>query len=138
MNRIEDVMELVVNGRLYLVRVHEIDSLFRTEVDSNEDESVSEESVGKEEAQHDFFDQVSKIGIEKTPIKTAGVVEESSTTNKLIANKVVRESEGTIVPDSLGDVAHGLKQNLLEVMQRLDLRVIDCSENATDDLLREN
>ncbi|KAK8635500.1 hypothetical protein V6N13_004234 [Hibiscus sabdariffa] len=37
MNRIEDVVELVVNGRLYPLRVHEIDSLFRTEVDSDED-----------------------------------------------------------------------------------------------------
>ncbi|KAK8593376.1 hypothetical protein V6N12_045458 [Hibiscus sabdariffa] len=82
-----------------------------------------------------FFYQVSEIGIEKTSIKTAGMVEESSTTNKLIANKVVRDSENTIVPDSLGDVAHGLKQDLLEAMQRLDLRVIDCSENATNDLL---
>ncbi|KAK8715701.1 hypothetical protein V6N13_043029 [Hibiscus sabdariffa] len=109
MNRIEDVVKLVMNGRLYPVRVHEIDSLFRTEVDSDEDESTS--------------------------IKTAGMVEESSTTNKLIANKVVRDSENTIVPDSLGDVAHGLKQDLLEAMQRLDLRVIDCSENATNDLL---
>ncbi|KAK8505118.1 hypothetical protein V6N12_066652 [Hibiscus sabdariffa] len=114
MNRIEDVVELVVNGRLYPLCVHEIDSLFQTEVESDEDESVSEESTGKEEAQHDVFDQVSEIGIEKTLIKTAWVVEESSTTNKLIANKVVRESEGIIVSDSLGDVAHGLKQDLLE------------------------
>ncbi|KAK8535521.1 hypothetical protein V6N12_057037 [Hibiscus sabdariffa] len=138
MNRIEDVMELVVNGRLYPVRVQDIDSLFRTEVDTDEDESVSEEIVGKEEAQRDVFDQVSEIGTEKTPIKIAEVVEESSTTNKLIANKVVRESVGTIVPDSLRDVAHRLKKNLLEVTQCLDLRVIDCSENATDGLLREN
>ncbi|KAK8556635.1 hypothetical protein V6N13_064654 [Hibiscus sabdariffa] len=43
------------------------------------------------------------------------------------------ESEDTIVLDSLGDVAHVLKQDLLEVTQRLDLRVIDCSENAIDD-----
>ncbi|KAK8603276.1 hypothetical protein V6N13_085467 [Hibiscus sabdariffa] len=105
-NRIEDVVELVVNERLYLVRVQEIESLFRTKVDSNEDES--------------------------TPIKTARVVKESSITDKLIANKVVRESKGTIVPDSLGDVAHRLKQDLLEVTRRLDLRVIDCSKNATD------
>ncbi|KAK8572619.1 hypothetical protein V6N12_028669 [Hibiscus sabdariffa] len=112
MNRIEDVVELVVNGRLYPLRVHEIDSLFRTEVDS-----------------------VSEIGIEKTLIKIARVVEESSTTDKLIANKMVRESEGTIVSDSLGDVAHKLKWDLLEVTQRLDLRVIDCSENATNDML---
>ncbi|KAK9004850.1 hypothetical protein V6N11_042303 [Hibiscus sabdariffa] len=109
MNRIEDVVKLVVNRRLYPDR-----------------------------KRHDVFDQVAEIGIEKTPIKTAWVVEESSTTNKLIANKVVRESDGTIVPDSLGDVVHGLKQDHLEVTQRLDLRVIDCSENATDDLLREN
>ncbi|KAK8704583.1 hypothetical protein V6N13_048203 [Hibiscus sabdariffa] len=109
MNRIEDVVELVVNGRLYPLRVHEIDSLFRTEVDSGEDES--------------------------TLIKIARVVEESSTTDKLIANKMVRESEGTIVSDSLGDVAHKLKWDLLEVTQRLDLRVIDCSENATNDML---
>ncbi|KAK8662952.1 hypothetical protein V6N13_024838 [Hibiscus sabdariffa] len=127
-----------VNERLYQVCVQEIESLFRTEVDSNEDECVSEESAGNEEAQHDVLNQVSEIGIEKTPIKTVGVVEESSTTNKLIANKVVRESEGTIVPDSLGDVAHRLKQDLLEVTRRFDLRVIDCSKNATDGLLREN
>ncbi|KAK8527653.1 hypothetical protein V6N12_054858 [Hibiscus sabdariffa] len=85
-----------------------------------------------EEAQHDVLDQVSEIGIGKTPIKTARVVKESSITDKLIANKVVRESKGTIVPDSLGDVAHRLKQDLLEVTRRLDLRVIDCSKNATD------
>ncbi|KAK8575849.1 hypothetical protein V6N12_063502 [Hibiscus sabdariffa] len=106
-------------------------------VDSNPDpdESVSEESARKEEAQHNVRDQVSKIGIEKILIKTAGVVEESSTTDKLIANKVVRESEGAIVLDSLRDVAHGLNQDLLEVTRCLDLRVIDCSENATDGLL---
>ncbi|KAL4324822.1 hypothetical protein GQ457_11G028210 [Hibiscus cannabinus] len=115
MNRIEDVVELVVNGRLYPVRVQEMESLFRTDVDSDEDESGSEESTEKEEAQHDVLDHVSEIGIEKTPIKTAGVVEESSTTDKLISNKMVRESKGTIVPDSLGDVPHGLKQDLLEV-----------------------
>ncbi|KAK8557638.1 hypothetical protein V6N13_007994 [Hibiscus sabdariffa] len=112
----------------------EIKSVFRTEVDSDEDESVSKESAGKEEAQHDVLDQVSEIGIEKSPIKTAGVVEESPTTDKLIVNKVVRESEGTILSDSLGDVAHGLKHDLLEVTRCLDLRVIDCSENATDGL----
>ncbi|KAK8609559.1 hypothetical protein V6N13_062005 [Hibiscus sabdariffa] len=77
MNRIENVVELVVNGRLYPVRVQEIESLFQTEVDSDKDESVSKESTGKEEAQHDVLDQVSEIGIEKTTIKTAGVVEES-------------------------------------------------------------
>ncbi|KAK8626062.1 hypothetical protein V6N13_133714 [Hibiscus sabdariffa] len=58
--------------------------------------------------------------------------------DKLIVNKVVRESEDTIMPDSLRDVAHGLKQDLLEVTRRIDLRVIDCRENATNGLLREN
>ncbi|KAK8528302.1 hypothetical protein V6N12_074833 [Hibiscus sabdariffa] len=95
--------------------VQEIYSLFWNEVDSDLDESVSEESVGNEEAQHDFLDQVSNISIKKTPTKTAGVAEESSTMDKLIANKY-----------------------LLEVKRSLDLRVIDCSENATDGLLRDN
>ncbi|KAK8672602.1 hypothetical protein V6N13_110967 [Hibiscus sabdariffa] len=40
--------------------------------------------------------------------------------------------------DSLGDIAHELKEDLLEVTRRLDLSIIDCSENATDGLLREN
>ncbi|KAK8990788.1 hypothetical protein V6N11_028749 [Hibiscus sabdariffa] len=77
----------------------------------DEDESESEESAEKEEAQHDVLDHVSKIGIEKTLIETAGVVEESSTTDKLIVNK----------------------QDLLELMRRLDLKVIDCSDNVTDE-----
>ncbi|KAK9037967.1 hypothetical protein V6N11_022861 [Hibiscus sabdariffa] len=70
--------------------------------------------------------------------KATKIEMKSSTTNKLIANKEVRESKGTIVSNSLGDIAHGLKQDLLEVTRRLYLRVIDCSEKTTDGLLREN
>ncbi|KAK8626061.1 hypothetical protein V6N13_133713 [Hibiscus sabdariffa] len=45
MNRIEDAVKLAVNGRLYPVHVQEIDSSFQNEVDSDSNESVSEESA---------------------------------------------------------------------------------------------
>ncbi|KAK8586515.1 hypothetical protein V6N13_010106 [Hibiscus sabdariffa] len=88
-NRIEDVVELVVNGRLYPMRVQEMNPYSGLK----------------------WTRMRMRIGIEKTLIETAGVVEESSTTDKLIVNK----------------------QDLLELMRRLDLKVIDCSDNVTDE-----
>ncbi|KAK8621392.1 hypothetical protein V6N13_067825 [Hibiscus sabdariffa] len=67
-----------------------------------------------------------------TPIKTAWVVEEMSTTNMFIVKELVKELEDTIVLDYLGDMAHELQQDLLEVTRHLDLRVLDCSESVID------
>ncbi|KAK8530729.1 hypothetical protein V6N12_013231 [Hibiscus sabdariffa] len=160
MNRIKDVVKLVVNVRIYPVYVHEIENSFRTmqgeEVESDEDvsesesESVSKENAGKEKTQHDVHDQVFEIGIEKTPINTAGVIAETSTMDTLIVNKLMRESEVptwswdeivAIVDRTLDGINMGMNIEEMKQQPSMDIEQVErhaCSDrNASNALLNK-